>query len=230
MKKNRLPMNLQFFADDGTEPAAAQNPQGEGQTNLSQQNRQQTDQNTVGGSESGSSEEKSLEVQIAELKAENAKLKNDRDKLCTTEGALRKQLREKLTAEEREAEARAEQQAQHDEYVKGLERFKSVTEASERYVLMGMDADMAKKTAAFEVDGDMASVTANMTQFMKDRDKKHDEDLRAYYQSQMPTPQSGNQQHVDYSKQIQDSIANGDDYAAVAAMIEQANANGGGQA
>lgn len=226
MKKKTLPMNLQFFADGNSDPAADQNPQTGAQE---QSTQQQANQNPTKGNEP-EGEEKSLEVQIAELRAANAKLKSDNDKLCTSEGNLRKQLREKLTAEEREAEAKAEQQAQHDEYVKGLERFKSVTEAAKRYVAMGMDSEMAEKTAAFEVDGDMASVTANMTQFMKERDKKHDEELRDYYQSQMPTPQSGNQQQVDYSKQIQDSIASGDDYSAIAAMIQQANANGGGQA
>lgn len=221
-KRNVLPMNIQFFADGGADPAGDSDSGG-------QQEQQNQNPNGDNDQVKGSGEEKSLEVQIAELRAENARLKSNNDRLCTSEGNLRKQLRDKLTAEEREEEAKAEQKAQHDEYVKGLERFKSVTEASERYAAMGMDAEMAKKTAGFEVDGDMSSVTAIMTQFMKDRDKKHDEEMRDYYQSQMPSPQSGNQQQVDYSKQIQDSIADGDTYSAIAAIIQQANANSGGQ-
>ena len=75
----------------------------------------------------------SLMAQLAQEKAANAKLKSDNDKLCTSEGNLRKQLRAKQTAEEQEAEAKAEQQAQRDAYVKELEKFKAVAESSERY-------------------------------------------------------------------------------------------------
>lgn len=63
----------------------------------------------------------SLMAQLAQEKANNAKLKSDNDKLCTSEGNLRKQLRAKQTAEEQEAEAKAEQAAQRDAYVKELE-------------------------------------------------------------------------------------------------------------
>lgn len=66
----------------------------------------------------------SLMAQLAQEKAANAKLKSDNDKLCTSEGNLRKQLRAKQTAEEQEAEAKAEQQAQRDAYVKELENSK----------------------------------------------------------------------------------------------------------
>ena len=40
----------------------------------------------------------SLMAQLAQEKANNAKLKSDNDKLCTSEGNLRKQLRAKQTA------------------------------------------------------------------------------------------------------------------------------------
>lgn len=101
----------------------------------------------------------SLMAQLAQEKANNAKLKSDNDKLCTSEGNLRKQLRAKQTAEEQEAEAKAEQAAQRDAYVKELEKFKSVTESSERYLGMGMPTEMAKATATAEYEGNMDVVT-----------------------------------------------------------------------
>ena len=164
----------------------------------------------------------SLMAQLAQEKANNAKLKSDNDKLCTSEGNLRKQLRAKQTAEEQEAEAKAEQAAQRDAYVKELEKFKSVTESSERYLGMGMPTEMAKATA---YEGSMDVVTGNITKFMAERDKQKESEIRAQYLAQMPTPQSGNVGQVDYSAQIKQAMDAGDTQAAVLAILSQNAAN-----
>ena len=162
----------------------------------------------------------SLMAQLAQEKANNAKLKSDNDKLCTSEGNLRKQLRAKQTAEEQEAEAKAEQAAQRDAYVKELEKFKSVTESSERYLGMGMPTEMAKATATAEY-----VVTGNISKFMAERDKQKESEIRAQYLAQMPTPQSGNVGQVDYSAQIKQAMDAADTQAAVLAILSQNAAN-----
>nr|DAI92169.1 MAG TPA: hypothetical protein [Caudoviricetes sp.] len=167
----------------------------------------------------------SLMAQLAQEKANNAKLKSDNDKLCTSEGNLRKQLRAKQTAEEQEAEAKAEQAAQRDAYVKELEKFKSVTESSERYLGMGMPTEMAKATATAEYEGNMDVVTGNISKFMAERDKQKESEIRAQYLAQMPTPQSGNVGQVDYSAQIKQAMDAGDTQAAVLAILNQNAAN-----
>lgn len=167
----------------------------------------------------------SLMAQLAQEKANNAKLKSDNDKLCTSEGNLRKQLRAKQTAEEQEAEAKAEQAAQRDAYVKELEKFKAVTESSERYLGMGMPAEMAKATATAEYEGSMDVVTGNITKFMTERDKQKESEIRAQYLAQMPTPQSGNVGQVDYSAQFKQAMDAGDSQTAVLAILNQSAAN-----
>lgn len=167
----------------------------------------------------------SLMAQLAQERAANAKLKSDNDKLCTSEGNLRKQLRAKQTAEEQEAEAKAEQQAQRDAYVKELEKFKAVTESSERYLGMGMPSEMAKATATAEYEGSMDVVTGNITKFMTERDKQKESEIRAQYLAQMPTPQSGNVGQVDYSAQFNKAMDAGDNQAAAAAILNQFAAN-----
>lgn len=167
----------------------------------------------------------SLMAQLAQEKANNAKLKADNDKLCTSEGNLRKQLRAKQTAEEQEAEAKAEQAAQRDAYVKDLEKFKAVTESSERYLGMGMPSEMAKATAAAEYEGNMDVVTGNISKFMAERDKQKESEIRAQYLAQMPTPQSGNVGQVDYSAQIKQAMDTGDMQSAVLAILNQSAAN-----
>lgn len=170
-------------------------------------------------------ESKSLEVQIAELRAANAKLKSDNDKLCTSEGNLRKQLRAKQTAEEQEAEAKAEQAQQHDQYVKGLERFKDIAESSKRYLAMGMPQELAEATATAEVDGERDTVTSNLTKFMQARDEAREKSLREKYLSELGSPQSGNQGQVDYTQQINKAISDGDLQSATLAILQQAEAN-----
>lgn len=167
----------------------------------------------------------SLMAQLAQANAEKAKLKADNDKICTSEANLRKQLRAKQTAEEQEAEAKAEQQAQRDAYVKDLEKFKAVTESSERYLGMGMPADMAKATATAEYEGNMDVVTGNITKFMTERDKQKESEIRAQYMAQMPTPQSGNVGQVDYSAQMKQAMDAGDMQSAALAILNQSAAN-----
>ena len=135
------------------------------------------------------------------------------------------QLRAKQTAEEQEAEAKAEQQAQRDAYVKELEKFKAVAESSERYLGMGMPAEMAKATATAEYEGSMDVVTGNITKFMAERDKQKESEIRAQYLAQMPTPQSGNVGQVDYSAQIKQAMDAGDSQAAILAILSQSAAN-----
>ncbi len=219
-RKGSIPMNLQFFAEGGNEPPATGGNQSTPPDSAAQnQATPAAEEQNTGG------EEKSLEVQIAELKAANAKMKADYDKLCTSEGNLRKQLRAKQTAEELEAEAKAEQAQQHEEYVKSLERFKLITEATERYTSMNMSVELAKATATAEVDGEKETVTANINKFLKEREEAMDKEIHAKYAAQMPLPQSGNNGQVDYTADINKAIGDGDMQGAALAILQQAQAN-----
>lgn len=219
--KGFMPMNLQFFADGGGgEPQEPDVPAGDPKPG---------DNGAPAAGDGGGGEVsvESLMAQLAQAKADNAQLKAANDKLCTSEGNLRKQLRAKQTAEEQQAAAEAEQKAQHEEYVKELENFRDITKASKRYLSMGMDPDLAEATATAEIEGDMEKVTSNLTAFMAARDKKKDEEIKAQYASQIPTPQSGNQTQVDYSQQFQQAISVGDTTAAALAILQEADANKG---
>ena len=227
MKNQRIPMNLQIFAESPN--GKSQNNPSEPQTNPTPNapatGSQQQSQTTNDDNNPGEVTIEGLMAQLAQANAANAKLKADNDKLCTSEGNLRKQLRAKQTAEEQEAEAKAEQQAQRDAYVKDLEKFKAVTEASERYLGMGMKPELAKATATAEFEGNMDVVTGNISKFMAERDKQKEAEIRATYLSQMPTPQSGNAGQVDYTVQISKAIDAGDMQSAALAILQQAAAN-----
>lgn len=112
-----------------------------------------------------------LLTELAELKAMNAKQKNALDKALKNNGDLTKQLRAKMTAEEVETEEKQKAKAEHDEYVKGLERRIAHGEATERYLGLGMSQEMARQTAQFELDGDKTAVSESLVKFMQARDK-----------------------------------------------------------
>lgn len=88
-----------------------------------------------------------LMAQLAQERANNAKLKNSFDKTSSELANTKKQLREKQSAEEQEEEAKKEAEEEHKKYVKGLEDTIRMTNATNRYLAIGMSAEMAKDTA-----------------------------------------------------------------------------------
>lgn len=109
-----------------------------------------------------------LTLQLAQANAERAKYKNSIDKLTHDNAELTKWKRERMSAQEQQDEAEAQAKAQMDAYVKELEEFKLITEASSRYISMGMDVELAKATATAEIKGDMDTVLANINKNKED--------------------------------------------------------------
>ena len=218
-KRNRIPMNIQFFAEPGGpggddpaagDPAAGDPPAGDT------------------GGESGGDDVtiESLMAEMATMRAENAKLKSTNDKLCQSEGQLRKQLRAKMTAEEEAAELEAQKKAEHDEYVSGLEKELAIIKSTARFIEMGFDAETAAATATADYDGDKETVNANIKKMMAAQRKQMEAELRDKLLKEIPAPQSGNLTDVDYSKQINDALNAGDAQAAALAILNQAQAVG----
>lgn len=221
-KRNRIPMNIQFFAEPGGpggdeppagDPAAGDPPAGD-----------------TGGEHGGDEVTiESLMAEMATMRAENAKLKSTNDKLCQSEGQLRKQLRAKMTAEEEAAELEAQKKAEHDEYVSGLEKELAIIKSTARFIEMGFDAETAAATATADYDGDKETVNANIKKMMAAQRKQMEAELRDKLLKEIPAPQSGNLTDVDYSKQINDALNAGDAQAAALAILNQAQAAGQGK-
>lgn len=106
-----------------------------------------------------------LMAQLAQERANSAKLQNDYNKASSEAANYRKQLKAKQTAEEQEEEAKKEAEEEHKKYVKGLEDTIRMTNATNRYLAIGMSAEMAKDTAKAELENDMEKVTENMSKF-----------------------------------------------------------------
>jgi hypothetical protein len=103
-----------------------------------------------------------LSLQLSQANATIAKYKNSIDKLTHNNAELNRWKKARMTAEEEQSEAEAEAKQRQEAYVKELENYKSVNEASKRYIQMGMSVDLAFETAKAEVGGDMESVLKNI--------------------------------------------------------------------
>ena len=121
------------------------------------------------GTENQEDKQPTLEEVMAELareRAEKEKMKVASDKYSSEIATLKKQLRAKQTAEEAAEDAKREQEEAHKEYVAGLEKKLALIEAKARYADMGMEPELAAKTAEAELDGDKETVSANIKKMM----------------------------------------------------------------
>ena len=103
-----------------------------------------------------------MSLQLAKAQAELARYKNSIDKLTKENKNLSDWKKERMSAEEQKAEADAEAAERQKEYIKSLEDYKAINEASKRYLGMGMSVELALETATAENSGDMDLVMKNI--------------------------------------------------------------------
>lgn len=128
----------------------------------------------------------------------------------------KKKWKSASSEQEQKAIEDAEKQAAIEEELKSLRRSNKVSEYEKQHLALKYDEKDAKEIAEALYDGDMDTVFRLQ--------KKHEEALqksiKADLMKQMPTPPSGNQTTVDYSKQIAEAQASGN-MALMAALIRQ---------
>ena len=115
----------------------------------------------------------------------------------------------------------AEKQAAIEEELKTLRRASKVSDYEKQHLALKYDEKDAREIAEALYDGDMDTVFRIQ--------KKHEEALqksiKADLMKQMPTPPSGNQTTIDYSKQIAEAQASGNMVLMAALIRQQSEAN-----
>lgn len=133
------------------------------------------------------------------------------DKVASEAASYKKQLREKMSAEEEKAAREAEERTALQARVEELERERTIGNYTTSFLSMGYDEALAKETAEALVTGDMDIVFANQKTFALNREKA----LRAEILKSTPRPASGSEPKVDYSGKLAEAMASGD-FTAVA--------------
>lgn len=138
------------------------------------------------------------------------------DKATSEAADYKKKWKAASSDQEQKAIEDAEKQAAIEEELKALRRSNKVSEYEKQHLALKYDEKDAKEIAEALYDGDMDTVFRLQ--------KKHEEALqksiKADLMKQMPTPPSGNQTTVDYSKQIAEAQASGN-MALMASLIRQ---------
>lgn len=152
--KTLIPFDIQFFAED---------PGQDGGT--SQDNGVDPGQD---GGDGGT--EPTVEQVLSELaseRAEKERFKASIDKLTHKNAELTKQLRQRMTSQEQEDEAKREQREAEIAELQRLQLFEKRTLAEKRYLLQGMSAETAEKAAEAEVNGDMDELSKIQKQHLE---------------------------------------------------------------
>ena len=136
-----MPLNLQFFAEDGGEEGTGADDGGNAEPATTEEPPSKTYEDALS--------------EIAAAKAEAKKLKAERDSALKKAGDATKQLRAKMTEAELEAEQKAAADEERQAHLKELETYKAQNEALKRYRVQGMSEELAEKAAKAEIEGDM---------------------------------------------------------------------------
>lgn len=135
-RKLRVPMNIQFFADGDS-----------------------GDEGNTGGSEDGKPSYEDLVKELAQEKANNARLKAASDKQSADISKYKNQIKDLMTEEQRKAAEKKEQEENTAQELDDLRKELGQMKAIAKYRALGMDEDLAKETAEAEINGDMDKVT-----------------------------------------------------------------------
>ena len=138
------------------------------------------------------------------------------DKANSEAADFKKKWKAASSAQEQKEIEEAEKQAQIEEELKTLRRSAKVSDYEKQHLALKYDEKDAKEIAEALYDGDMDTVFRIQ--------KKHEDALQKSIKSdlmkQMPIPPAGNQQKIDYSKQIAEAQASGN-MALMASLIRQ---------
>lgn len=137
---------------------------------------------------------------------EVGKLKKSLSDANTEAANLKRQLREKQSADERAANDQKEAFEKLTQENAELKRNIALTEKTAKFLAMGYDESLAKQTATAMVDGDMDTVIANQSVFLEAQKKT----LEAGAMRNTPRPQGGEPAGgTDYMKMYEEATAEG---------------------
>lgn len=108
-----------------------------------------------------------LAAELVAEKAKSLKLQNEKDAASSEAANYKKQLRAKMTAEEKISDAKREAEEAREKEFNRMRSELATMQATKRYMILKMDEKLAEETAKAEVSGDMETVVANIAKHIK---------------------------------------------------------------
>ena len=106
-----------------------------------------------------------LEIEESNNDEEIEKYKNLLQKANSEAAGYKKQMRDKLTEQEKLEAERQEELQKKDELLKSLLKEKDISKYQANFLKIGLDSELAEKSAKSLSDGDIDSVFANLSKF-----------------------------------------------------------------
>lgn len=154
------------------------------------------------GLDAATEQEKSIEDKLAEIMAENAKLKRKSDKDSSDAAYWKKQAMASKTESEQKAIEKAEEDAKLRNRLAELERESAINKFEKNFVALGYSEDMAKQAAEAQFDGDNDTLFQLQRKFLAEKEKS----IKAQLMKTMPSPSIGNDDSISVTKEQFDAM------------------------
>ena len=147
------------------------------------------DTTKITGFDTLSAEEKLNALLDYEFDVEDtAKLKDALNKASSQAADYKRQLKEKMSEQERIEADRQAKEAEREELLKNLMREKTIADNRAQFLAVGYGEELANKSAEAMADGNMAEIFNGFKTFVETRDKA----IRAELIKGTPAPKGGN--------------------------------------
>lgn len=130
---------------------------------------------------------KSIEEQLAELLAENKRLRRANDKASSEAASYKKQLNARLSESERQEQERAEANEKLRSELEELRKERDLSRLMKNFTVLGYSEQMAQEAAEAQYEGD----TERMFEVQRKYKAELENSIKAQFMRGTPSPQGG---------------------------------------
>lgn len=162
-----------------------------------------TDTNQTNVEENAPAEAKTAEEQLAELLAENKRLKKAVDKSSSDASSWKKKYMDTQSESEKLSMEKAERDAALREELEMLRKESQVNKLAKSFMGMGYPEEMATRAAEAQYSGDVDELLRIQKQHTDNLEKK----IRADIMKTMPAPATGNDDEIHLTQEQFDKMS-----------------------
>lgn len=145
---------------------------------------------------------KSIEDMLAELMAENKKLKREKDRASSEAANYKKQVMASKSQSEQEAIEKAEAAAKIQEELAELRKESALNKLEKSFIALGYSEEMAKQASEAQYEGN----TDLLFQIQKKYFSEKEKNIKAQLMKTMPAPSIGNDDTISVTKEEFDAM------------------------
>lgn len=188
-----LPMNLQFFAEEGEPKTETPKEQPKEEPKAESKEQPEEEKKT----------EEDVNAQLQSALVELAKLKRAQEKAASEAAEYKKKWKESLSEQEKASMEKAEEQARRDEEFESMKKKLAINDLVSWYMDRGFPKDIAQKIAEARYEGDDDTERAIEKQMEAVKEKK----LEAKLLASRPEVNVGSGSGTSYTKEQFDGMS-----------------------